>query len=157
MKFLLNLLLFLSFGYAVSEEYISEFQANVKMIREYNISEIEKFRSYQLIGTFTDEYGNYGKFDAIITSDIKNNKLIKLEGTAINIYSNEETLYARSYRKESDFDAGVANMEIIGASDKFKPLIGTKCIQSVRYFKDTIFGMQKCIINKEQSDILKNN
>ena len=113
MKFLLNLLLYLSFGYAVSEEYISEFQANVKMIREYNISEIEKFRSYQLISTFTDEYGNYGKFDAIITSDIKNNKLIKLEGTAINIYSNEETLYARSYRKESDFDAGVANMEII--------------------------------------------
>ena len=157
MKFLLNLLLFLSFSYAVSEEYISEFQANVKMIREYNISEIEKFRSYQLIGTFTDEYGNYGKFDAIITSDIKKNKLIKLEGTAINIYSNEETLYARAYRKESDFDAGVANMEIIGASDKFKPLIGTKCIQSVRYFKDTIFGMQKCIINKEQSDILKNN
>ena len=145
MKFLLNLLLFLSFSYAVSEEYISEFQANVKMIREYNISEIEKFRSYQLIGTFTDEYGNYGKFDAIITSDIKNNKLIKLEGTAI------------AYRKESDFDAGVANMEIIGASDKFKPLIGTKCIQSVRYFKDTIFGMQKCIITKEQSDILKNN
>ena len=157
MKFLFNLLLYLSFGYAVSEEYISEFQANVKMIREYNISEIEKFRSYQLIGTFTDEYGNYGKFDAIITSDIKNNKLIKLEGTAINIYSNEETLYARSYRKESDFDAGVANMEIIGASDKFRPLIGTKCIQSVRYFKDTIFGMQKCIITKEQSDILKNN
>ena len=157
MKFLLNLLLFLSFSYAVSEEYISEFQANVKMIREYNISEIEKFRSYQLIGTFTDEYGNYGKFDAIITSDIKNNKLIKLEGTAINIYSNEETLYARAYRKESDFDAGVASMEIIGASEKFKPLIGTKCIQSVRYFKDTIFGMQKCIITKEQSDILKNN
>ena len=157
MKFLLNLLLFLSFSYAVSEEYISKFQANVKMIREYNISEIEKFRSYQLIGTFTDEYGNYGKFDAIITSDIKNNKLIKLEGTAINIYSNEETLYARAYRKESDFDAGVATMEIIGASDKFKPLIGTKCIQSVRYFKDTIFGMQKCIITKEQSDILKNN
>jgi hypothetical protein len=157
MKFLLNLLLFLSFSYAVSEEYISEFQANVKMIREYNISEIEKFRSYQLIGTFTDEYGNYGKFDAIITSDIKNNKLIKLEGTAINIYANEETLYARAYRKESDFDAGVATMEIIGASDKFKPLIGTKCIQSVRYFKDTIFGMQKCIITKEQSDILKNN
>ena len=157
MKFLLNLLLFLSFSYAVSEEYISEFQANVKMIREYNISEIEKFRSYELIGTFTDEYGNYGKFDAIITSDIKNNKLIKLEGTAINIYSNEETLYVRAYRKESDFDAGVATMEIIGASDKFKPLIGTKCIQSVRYFKDTIFGMQKCIITREQSDILKNN
>ena len=64
--------------------------------------------------------------------------MIKLEGTAIYIYSNEEKLYIRANRKDSDYDAGVAEMEIIGASDKFKPLISTKCIQSVRYFKDTI-------------------
>ena len=139
----------------IAEEYILEFQANVKMIKEYNISEIDKFRSFELIGTFTDDYGNYGKFDAVITSDIKNNKLVKLEGTGKNIYSNEEVLFIKSYRKESDFDAGVANMEIIGASKKFKSLIGMKCIQSVRYFKDTIFGLQKCIISKEQSNILK--
>ena len=155
--FIFTLLLFQTISYADTEEYILEFQANVKMIREYNISKIEKFRSYQLIGTFTDEYGNYGKFDAVITSDIKDNKLIKLEGTAINIYSNEETLYIRANRKESDFDAGIATMEIIGASDKFKLLIGTKCIQSVRYFKDTIFGLQKCKISKKQSNILKIN
>ena len=129
----------------------------VKMIKEYNISESVKFRNYQLIGTFTDEFGNYGKFDAVITSDIKNNKLVKLEGTAKNIYSNEEVLYIRAYRKESDYDAGVATMEIIGASNKFKPLIGTKCMQSVRYFKDTIFGLQKCNITKKQSNILQGN
>ncbi len=155
MKLSLHLMLFLFLCHAIAEEYILEFQANIKMIREYNISDIEKFRSYQLIGTFTDEFGNYGKFDAIITSDIKNNKLVKLEGTAVNIYSNEEVLYIRAHRKESDFDAGVANMEIIGASERFKTLIGTKCIQSVRYFKDTIFGLQKCIISKKQSAILK--
>lgn len=157
MKNLFKVLFLLFISTAISEEYILEFQANVKMIKEYNISKIEKFRSYQLIGTFTDEYGNYGKFDAVITSDIKNKKLIKLEGTAKNIYANEEVLFIRAYRKESDFDAGVATMEIIGASDKFKPLIGTQCIQSVRYFKDTIFGLQKCNITKEQRDILKTN
>ena len=157
MKFILSIILFFSLKYLSSEEYISEMQANVKMIKEYDISEQEKFRSYQLIGTFTDKYGNYGKFDAVITSDIKNNKLVKLEGTAMNIFSNEEFLFIRAKRKESDFDAGVANMVIIGASEKFKPLIGTKCIQSVRYFKDTIFGLQKCKITKEQSEILKGN
>ena len=156
MKNLFKVLFLLFISTAICEEYILEFQANVKMIKEYKISKIEKFRSYQLIGTFTDEYGNYGKFDAVITSDIKNKKLIKLEGTAKNIYANEEVLFIRAYRKESDFDAGVATMEIIGASDKFKPLIGTQCIQSVRYFKDTIFGLQKCNITKEQRDILKN-
>ena len=80
-----------------------------------------------------------------------------MEGTAKIIYANDEVLYIKAFRKESDFDAGVANMEIIGASDKFKSLIGTKCKQSVRYFKDTIFGLQKCKITKEQSEILKSN
>ena len=94
MKYILKLIVFLSFNYAICEEYILEFQANVKIVREYDISNVDKFRSYQLIGTFTDEYGNYGKFDAVITSDIKDNKLIKLEGTAIYIYSNEEKLLA---------------------------------------------------------------
>ena len=155
MKYLLKIILFLYFSYTNAEEYILEFQANVKVIKEYDISDIDKFRSYQLIGTFTDEYGNYGKFDAVITSDIKNNKLIKLEGTAIYIYSNEEKLYIRANRKGSDFDAGVASMKIIGASDKFNLLIGTKCIQSVRYFKDTIFGLQKCSISKKQRDLLE--
>ena len=126
-------------------------------MKEFNISNKEKFRSYELIGTITDKYGNYGKFDGIVTSDILDNKLIKLEGTAKIIYANDEVLYIKAFRKESDFDAGVANMEIIGASDKFKSLIGTKCIQSVRYFKDTIFGLQKCKITKEQSEILKSN
>ena len=157
MKLIFTILLCFSLKQVFSVDYISEFQANINIIKEFNISDKEKFRSYELIGTFTDEYGNYGKFDGIIISDIKDNKLIKLEGTAKTIYANNEVLYIKAFRKESDFDAGVANMEIIGASDKFKSLIGTKCKQSVRYFKDTIFGLQKCKITKEQSEVLKSN
>ena len=157
MKLIFTILLCFSLKQVYSVDYISEFQANINIIKEFNISDKEKFRSYELIGTFTDEYGNYGKFDGLIISDIKDNKLIKLEGTAKTIYANNEVLYIKAFRKESDFDAGVANMEIIGASDKFKSLIGTKCKQSVRYFKDTIFGLQKCKITKEQSEVLKSN
>jgi|TARA_Y100000589_G_scaffold213540_1_gene201391 hypothetical protein len=157
MKLIFTILLCFSLKQVFSVDYISEFQANINIIKEFNISDKEKFRSYELIGTFTDEYGNYGKFDGLIISDIKDNKLIKLEGTAKTIYANNEVLYIKAFRKESDFDAGVANMEIIGASDKFKSLIGTKCKQSVRYFKDTIFGLQKCKITKEQSEVLKSN
>ena len=157
MKLIFTILLCFSLKQVFSLDYISEFQANINIIKEFNISDKEKFRSYELIGTFTDEYGNYGKFDGLIISDIKDNKLIKLEGTAKTIYANNEVLYIKAFRKESDFDAGVANMEIIGASDKFKSLIGTKCKQSVRYFKDTIFGLQKCKITKEQSEVLKSN
>ena len=108
MKLIFTILLCFSLKQVYSVDYISEFQANINIIKEFNISDKEKFRSYELIGTFTDEYGNYGKFDGIIISDIKDNKLIKLEGTAKTIYANNEVLYIKAFRKESDFDAGVA-------------------------------------------------
>ncbi len=157
MRNILKIIFSLIFSYGYAEDYILEFQANVKIVKEYNISNTQKFRSYELIGSFTDVYGNYGKFDGFVISDIKENKLLKLEGTAEITYSNEEIIYLKAFRKESDFDAGVANAEFIGATDEFKPLIGTKCLQSVRYFKDTIFGLQKCKLSKKSSEILRNN
>ena len=154
---LISLFLTLLFNFSplFASDYILEFQANVKIIKEYKISDIEKFRSYELQGTFTDKFGNYGKFEGIVTSDVKDGKLIKLEGTAKNTYSNKEVIYLKAYRKESDFDAGVANAKIIGASEKLKPLIGTECIQSVRYFEDTIFGLQKCSIPEKLNNLLR--
>ena len=144
MKAFLLWLIFFKSSLLLADDYILKFQANVIIIKEYSISKTEKFRSYKLNGTFTDQYGNYGKFEGIVISDVKEDKLLKLEGTAKIIYSNGGTLYLRAYRKKSDFDAGVANAKIIGSSDKYKPLIGTECMQSVRYFEDTIFGLQKC-------------
>ncbi len=155
MKAILLLLILFNFSLLLADDYILEFQANVKIIKEYNISNNEKFRSYELKGTFTDEYGNYGKFEGIVISDVKDGKLIKLEGTAKIIYSNGEIIYLKAYRKKSDFDAGVANAKIIGSSENYKPLIGAKCIQSVRYFEDTIFGLQKCTISEELAQLLK--
>ena len=109
MKVFFLILIFLNNSYLFASDYILEFQANVKIIKEFDISEKEKFRSYLLQGTFTDEYGNYGKFEGVVISDVKGGKLIKLEGTAKTVYSNGEVLYLKSFRKESDFDAGVAN------------------------------------------------
>ena len=157
MKVVLFFLILFNFTLLLANDYILEFQANVKIIKEYNISKKEKFRSYELKGTFTDEYGNYGKFEGIVISDVNDGKLIKLEGTAKIIYSNGEIIYLKAYRRKSDFDAGVANAKIIGSSENYKPLIGTKCIQSVRYFEDTIFGLQKCSLSEELTQLLKNS
>ena len=93
MKFIFSILLFFLTNHLFSLDYILEFQANINILKEFDISKKEKFRSYELIGTFTDEYGNYGKLEGIIISDIKDNKLIKLEGTAKTIYANNEVLY----------------------------------------------------------------
>ena len=156
MKFLTVILFFLVIGNAKTEDYILEFQAKVKNLRTFNISNSEQFRSYDLEGTFTDNYGNYGKTSVIIISDTKNGKLVRLDATSENIYSNSEKIYMRGVREKSDIDAGIAYNIVIGASKKFTPLIGMKCTTSVRYFDDAIFGLQKCNTNEGMIKLLKN-
>ena len=76
MKFIFSILFFFLTNHIFSLDYILEFQANINILKEFDISKKEKFRSYEVIGTFTDKYGNYGKFDGIVTSDVKDSKLI---------------------------------------------------------------------------------
>ena len=71
MKYLIVILFFAVIGIPKAEDYVLEFQAKVKNLRTFNISNSEQFRSYDLEGTFTDNYGNYGKTSVMIISDIK--------------------------------------------------------------------------------------
>ena len=60
----------------------------------------KKFRNYDLEGTFTDNYGNIGIFNAVVISDVESGKLIKLDSTGENIYSNNEKIYFRGVREK---------------------------------------------------------
>ena len=156
MRYLIVILFFAVISIPKAEDYILEFQAKVKNLRTFNISNSEQFRSYDLEGTFTDNYGNYAKTRAIIISDIKNGKVVRLDATSENIYSNNEKTYMRGVREKSDIDAGIAYNIVIGASKNLSPLIGMKCTTSVRYFDDAIFGLQKCNTNEGMIKVLKN-
>ena len=156
MRFLIIILFFAVISIAKTEDYIIEFQGKVKNLRTFNISNSEQFRSYDLEGTLSYNYGNYGKTSVIIISDIKNGKLVRLDATSQNIYSNNEKIYMRSVREKSDVDAGIAYNIVIGASKNLSPLIGMKCTTSVRYFDDAIFGLQKCDTNEGMIKVLKN-
>ena len=154
MKYYLCIPIFFVISTCFAADYIIEFQAKVKNLIEYNISKTKKFKNYDLEGTFTDNYGNIGIFGAVISADIEKGKLIRLDSTAENIYSNNEKFYFRGVREKSDVDAGIAYNIIIGTTEKFKPLIGTKCTTSVRYLNDAIFGINKCKLSETSRKIL---
>ena len=156
MRFFLFISLLLLFKNCFSEDYIIEFQAKVKNSIEYNISETKKFKNYDLEGTFTDSYGNIGIFEAVIIADVEKGMLVRLDSTAENIYSNNERFYFRGIREKSDVDAGIAYNIIIGTTEKFKSLMGTKCTTSVRYLNDAIFGINKCKLNDKSKKVLNN-
>ena len=154
MRCLFLIPLFLHISNSFSEDYIHEFQAKVKNSIEYNISETKKFKNYDLEGTFTDNYGNIGTFRAVIIADIDKGKLVRLDATSENIYSNNERFYTRGIREKSDEDAGIAYTIILGTTEKLKSLIGTRCTTSVRYVNDAIFGINKCKLNEKSKKIL---
>ncbi len=154
MKYYLCIALFLLLNFCFSEDYIFEFQAKVKNLKEFNFSNKEKFRNYDLEGTFTDNYGNIGLFNAVVSSDVKEGKLIKLDTTAENVYSNNEKIYFRGVREKSDVDAGIAYAIILGTTKSLQPLIGSRCTTSVRYLNDAIFGLNKCKVSENSKKIL---
>jgi hypothetical protein len=149
MRYYLCIALFFLLNFCFAEDYIIEFQAKVKNLKEFDFSNKKKFRNYDLEGTFTDNYGNIGIFNAVVISDVEAGKLIKLDSTGENIYANNEKIYFRGIREKSDIDAGIAYNLIIGATKKLNLLVGTKCTTSVRYFDDAIFGINKCKSPKE--------
>ena len=104
-----------------SEDYILQFQAKVKNLKELNISETKKFRNYDLEGTFTDNYGSIGIFNAITISDVENGKLIRLDSMSENIDSNNEKNFLRGIREKNDVDASIAYNTIIGTTKNLVP------------------------------------
>ena len=57
-------------------------------------------------------------------------------------------------REKSDVDAGIAYNIIIGTTERFETLLGTKCTTSVRYLNDAIFGINKCRVSENSKKIL---
>ena len=71
-------------------------------------------------------------------------------------HSNNQKFYFRTVRENSDVDAGIAYATIIGATEKFMPLMGTRCTTSVRYLNDAVFGINKCKVSANSKKILNN-
>ena len=144
MRYYVCIALFFLLNFCFAEDYIIEFQAKVKNLKEFDFSNKKKFRNYDLEGTFTDNYGNIGIFNAVVISDVEAGKLIKLDSTGENIYSNNEKIYFRGVREKSDIDAGVGKMVMIDGEGKWKKIIGAECTYAIKYKGRVFFAAQKC-------------
>ena len=58
MYYIIIFVIYITSNFLIAEDYIIEFQAKVYNLKEFNISKDQQFRSYELVGTFTDNYGN---------------------------------------------------------------------------------------------------
>ena len=96
---------------------------------EHNFNESSFFRAFKLEGSFTDNFGNYGNWEGIVTTFIKDVKVIKLDVNTEFTYQNNKKIYFQGYRQAgTDESAGVAKSIIIYSDKTLKDLFSSKFI-----------------------------
>tara|TARA_Y100001935_G_C17293980_1_gene505054 strand:- start:1292 stop:1747 length:456 start_codon:yes stop_codon:yes gene_type:complete len=148
--------MFLICNFSFSFDYEIQTHAKRTIIKTIPISKTEKYISFILEGTWTDNLGNYGMMEQSSFVMLNNNSVIELDGYGKTIYQNNQETYFKGYRNRQEKDAGVGETEILNATEKLNSLIGMRCPYAVNFFKDTAYVVSKCKITEEQKKILSN-
>ena len=83
---LIILILFQTFDLS-SKDYLINLQAKVVNNYKHNYSEGNNFNLLKLDGSFTDNLGNYGNWNALASFELSNNKIKQ------HVYGNTNTVY----------------------------------------------------------------
>ena len=151
---LLIVLVFLFNNFSFSFDYEVQTHAKRTVLKTIPISKTEKYISFTLEGTWTDNLGNYGMMESSSFVMLNNNNVIELDGYGKTIYQNNQETYFRGYRNRQEKDAGVGETEILNATEKLTSLIGMKCRYAVNFFNNTAYAFAKRKITEEQKNIL---
>ena len=103
-----------------------------------------------------DNTGKYTATECIGHRLEKNNKLIELKFFCNSELSNGDKYYFMQYRTESDTDVGVGKGVILGGTNIFSELKGTKCLYGIKHLKKNIYTTTKCEIPDNVFNYLKN-
>ena len=148
------LLMFLITNFSFSFDYEVQTHAKRTLLKTIPISKIEKYISFTLEGTWTDNLGNYGMMEQSSFVMLNNNNVIELDGYGKTIYQNNQETYYRGYRNRQEKNSGVGETLILNATEKLNSLIGMKCPYAVNFFNDTAYVFSKCKITEEQKKTL---
>ena len=151
---ILIVLMFLINNLSFSFDYEIQTHAKRTIVKTIPISKTEKYISFTLEGTWTDNLGNYGMMEQSSFVMLNNNNVIELDGYGKTIYQNNQETYFRGYRNRQEKDTGVGETEILNATEKLNSLIGMKCPYAVNFFNDTAYAFAKCKITEEQKKTL---
>jgi hypothetical protein len=143
---LIILILFQTFNLS-SKDYLINLQAKVVNNYKHNYSEGNNFNLLKLDGSFTDNLGNYGNWNALASFELNNNKIKQHFFSAEIIFQNESKMYIQGSRNSKEFEQGTGTFTVNAASKEIKDLIGTKCIYAINFFKSTSFTNTKCKVS----------
>lgn len=152
-KVIVALILLIS-GFSFPFDYEIQTHAKRTIVKSIPISKNEKYISFSLKGTWTDNLGNYGMMEQVSFVILNDNDVIELDGYGKTIYQNNQETYYRGYRNRQEKDSGVGETIIVNSTDKLNSLIGMVCPYAVNFFNETAYAFAKCKITPEQKKTL---
>jgi len=148
MKYILIVLFFLSFN-LYSQEYLINLNAKVVSNETHKYSQSSYFNILKLDGPFTDNLGNYGSWNALVSVEVFNNKIKQHFFSAKIVYQDDSVVFAQGSRTSEEFEQGVGKFQFTVGPKKLKSLINTSCIYGLKFHKKSIFTSAKCNISNE--------
>ena len=150
MRVLLSIFSLLLSSISWSEDLLIDNNGKRTIVTEHFYTDKSSFRAFKIEGSFTDNLGNYGNWDAFVTTYLTEGKVTKLDFSNKFTFQNNSKFYLQGFRKEgTDEEAGVGKAIIVHPDRNLKSLKNSNCVYSVKFLEDTFFGKTKCKVTKE--------
>ena len=155
MKYILILLLNSYFFLLPAADWISNTYSTVTKKDTINLPDGSVYSNFEQTGQGTSNLEKYVITKCSGNRLDKHGKLLE-----INVFCELETDDGNKYwtklrRTTGDSDSGVSKFTFLGGTNNYNKLKGIECTYAVSYFKNKIFGSNKCQISEELFEELK--
>ena len=154
MKKLIIIFIILYSSAILSNDYKIDIHGKIVSNEKHKYSDNSYFSILEIDGTFTDNFSNYGNFNALVSLEIENSELKQHFFSTQLTYQDGSIFYGQGSRTSKEFEQGTGKLLITTANQKLKELIGVKCVYAINFFKSTSFTLTKCKITDAQKKAL---
>ena len=155
MKYIIIILIGFSANLSYSVDWVSKTYSTVTIKNTTKLPDGSIYSNFEQTGQGTSNLGKY-----VITNCSGNRLDKKGKLVEITVFCKVEVEDGNKYwtklkRTTGDSDAGVSKFRFLGGTNSYNKLKGTECTYAVSYFKNKIFGSNKCQISDELFQELK--
>ena len=155
MKYVIFFLIGFSANLSHSVDWVSKTYSTVTIKNTTKLPDGSIYSNFEQTGQGTSNLGKY-----VITNCSGNRLEKKGKLLEITLFCKVEVEDGNKYwtklkRTTGDSDAGVSKFKFLGGTNSFNKLKGKECTYAVSYFKNKIFGSNKCQLSDDLFQELK--
>ena len=155
MKYIIIFLIGFSVNLSYAVDWVSKTYSTVTIKNTTKLPDGSIYSNFEHTGQGTSNLGKYVITNCSGNSLDKKGKLVEITVFCKVEVEDGNKYWTKLKRTTGDSDAGVSKFKFLGGTNSFNKLKGKECTYAVSYFKNKIFGSNKCQISDELFQELK--